>query len=160
MGRPLGWFKAVYNPAPYGVYLYLMLVYMLINLIEERAYIGQTTLTLNDRLNMHDRQVKELSQAPVHEAMRRWPEKDLWLAVVLQNCYDQIELDRCEERWIERCHTAEYGVGYNVQRTCHGTSEKQKRIAADMSEEQREKFREWGRKGARVSAQRKRLSIS
>lgn len=148
-GGPLASLEAIYSPAPYGVYLYLMLVYMLINLIEERAYIGQTTLTLNDRLNMHDRQVKDLSLAPIHEAMRRWPEKDLWLAVVLQNCYDQFELDRCEEYWIERCHTAECGVGYNVQRSCHGTSEKQKHTATNMSEEQREKFREWGRKGAK-----------
>lgn len=152
-----------------------MLVYMLLNVIEERAYVGQTTKTLKERLATHAESVKLGSRAPVHEAMRRWPQPEYWLNVVLQNCYDQEELDRCEEAWIERCCSADTGVGYNTHRTVatkkqrapiseeqrdffrqcgqkgaeHG--KKGARRREDMSEEEREKYREWGRKGALAS---------
>lgn len=122
-----------------------MLVYMLLNIIEERAYVGQTTTTPNDRLHLHFEQVKEGSQAPVHEALRKWPEKEWWIMVVLQNCYDQEELDRAEESWIKYCHSADSAVGYNIRRTVSTP------VQRPMSEERREFFRECGRRGAAKS---------
>ena len=123
-----------------------MLVYMMLNTIEERAYIGQTKMTMAARIKLHHEEVAEGSRTPIHTAMRRWDSEDFWLCVVLQNCYTEDELNRSEELWIERCHTAESGVGYNVKRVATGGKKQ-----APMSPERREFFRECGRRGAQRS---------
>jgi len=127
----------------------------------------------------HGDAVREGSRAPIHEAMRRWPDKWAWTEVVLQNCYSQEELDKAEEDWISHCCSADSGIGYNVHRTCHGgkhtmtirtrrpMSEEQREFYSiqgkkgashgvkgahkNMSEAEREKYREWGKKGAAKS---------
>lgn len=93
-----------------------MIIYMIINLITERAYIGQTRKALNTRLNEHFEDAQRyFSSAPLHEAMRKYPEHDIWDAVVLQNCYDQQQLDIAERYWIEYCNTRDGAIGYNVR---------------------------------------------
>lgn len=127
-----------------------MLVYMLLNVVEERAYIGQTNMTFGDRLNLHKESAKGGSDAPLHVAMRRWPDDWTWTYVILQNCYTQDELDKAEEAWIAYCCTADTGVGYNVHRTCHrgGTQQPKERKRAPITDEQREFYRQCGMKGA------------
>jgi len=156
----------------------LMVIYMKLNLIEERVYVGQTNMTVADRFKLHDEAVKGGHQDPLHKAMRRWPENWAWTYVVLQNCYSQEELNAAEDYWIEYTCCTDPMVGYNVQRTSNNIQERYVKSRApvteeqrefyriqgkkgaahgnkgskqDMSEEEREKFREYGRKGAEKS---------
>lgn len=149
-----------------------MIIYMIINVIEERAYIGQTSLTLNDRLSDHWESATSGSTSLLHAAMRKWNDRCFWDAVVLQQCYDQSELDSWEATLINELSTREPGVGYNTRmesnnkrsgdnnfyRECgkkgaaHGA--KGARPKHLMSEEELTRYREWGRQGAAVAKQR------
>jgi hypothetical protein len=120
-----------------------MLVYMLLNEVEERCYVGSTEKTVIARLAEHWALARGGARSPLHEAMNRWPHDEYWTYVVLQNCYSLEELSEAEERWISHCHSADTGVGYNVHRTVHGGSRKQ----PQMTEQRREFFRECGRRG-------------
>ena len=167
-----------------------MIVYMLLNLIEERAYVGQTVNTVNQRVKGHWDDTKKGDDSILHTAMRKWDDPSLWTYVVLQNCYSQQELDVAEAWWIRELCTVEPGVGYNSKqgssvvkrsprdarsalttaeldfyRACgHAGAEKQRELnggkhrkKSDMTEEEREKFREWGRKGALKSKELAKL---
>ena len=49
-----------------------MLVYMLVNVITEKAYVGQTQKSLAERWRDHKKQAMGGSTAPLHVAMREW----------------------------------------------------------------------------------------
>lgn len=125
-----------------------MLVYMLLNEVEERCYIGQTTKTLETRLSEHWAAAKDGSNTRLHEAMRRWDDRSFWTHVVLQNCYEAEQLDPIEAMWIELCGSKDHTVGYNERL---GSPEKKRTAQPPMTEERREFFRECGRRGAAKS---------
>jgi len=148
-----------------------MIVYMVVNLIEERAYVGQTMQTLAERMLAHWEGSRTGSMSLLHVAMRKWNDSCFWDAVVLQPCYSQVELDSWESKWIDELSTREPGVGYNARheapkrprldgfyRECgmkgavHGR--KGARPKAQMSETELERYREWGRKGARIAKEK------
>lgn len=159
-----------------------MLVYMLLNTIEERCYVGQTVKTAEARWKEHWDDARGGDSSAVHAAMRKWDDRELWWTyVVLQHCYSQEELDAAEAAWIEKCSAREPGVGYNARaerfvrsprdaRT--GLTDKERRFyreqgmkgavhgkkgarpRAEMTEAERERYREWGRKGAQRSKER------
>lgn len=144
-----------------------MLIYMLLNTIEERCYVGQTTKSLQARWTEHKAQARGGAITPLHAALRKWDSEDLWERVVLQNCYNLEQLDQAEAAWIQICNALETGVGYNVRpegfivattRRTEMTDDERARYRewgrrgarprGEMSEEEREKYRAWGRKGA------------
>ena len=169
-----------------------MMVYMLLNTITERAYVGATDKTLEERWQRHLNDSRSGSAAPLHVALREWPEA-LWLPVVLVNCYTTEELSAAEAWWIERTEVHDPQVGYNDGRASYvdtvtngkrggnplviggdretsplnGKTPEQRRQyfsdcgkrgaaagrkgakpKAEMTEADRERYREWGRKGA------------
>jgi hypothetical protein len=141
-----------------------MLIYMLLNTITEKAYIGQTVNTLRDRHNDHLELARGGSSAPIHVALREWPEW-AWLPVVLQNCYAESELDAAEDAWIELCQTRRGSVGYNLRRggfAGRGDSEVDGRLAfrnkkaarhrEDMTAEELEVYRQHGLRGTKRKA--------
>jgi hypothetical protein len=125
-----------------------MLVYMLLNEVEERCYVGQTTKTLEAWLSEHWDSVRAGSQTRLHTAMRQWNDQCFWTYVVLQYCYEPAQLDASETLWIRSCDLLDPAIGYNER---GGSPEKQRRAQPRMSEERREFFRECGRKGAAKS---------
>ena len=149
-----------------------MLVYMLVNVITEKAYVGQTQKSLAERWRDHKKQAMGGSTAPLHVAMREWNNDDLWDRVVLQCCYSVAQLDEAEEAWTEACSTRDGAVGYNAKKQSpvpeHPGSIETGKLAfhnpnaarpkALMSEEERQKFREWGKKGAAASKKKCKLS--
>jgi len=125
---------------------------MLLNLIEERAYVGQTNNTLAERLRAHWASAREGDSSAVHSAMRKWDSDELWTSVVLQNCYSQPDLDAAESWWMNELSTLEPGVGYNQRRgptTKRTASPRDPR--APMSEIEREFYRECGKRGGAAS---------
>ncbi len=132
-----------------------MLVYMLLNVITEKAYVGQTIHTLDKRLRGHWEQADGQSSAQIHDAMREWHDPCFWDMVVLQHCYDQSQLDQAEAAWQHICNTHDPAIGYNArkEKIDNGNSLTTTRVnspIANMTQEQaREYYREQGRKGTK-----------
>jgi hypothetical protein len=138
-----------------------MLVYMLINVITEKAYVGQTQKSLAERWKDHKRSAAEGSDSPLHTAIREWNNDELWDRVVLQVCYSIEQLNQAEEVWMTACSTRDGAVGYNVRRVIGVSYDNVEtgmlasknpntcRPRADMSEELLEYFRQCGRRGGR-----------
>jgi len=157
-----------------------MIIYVLVNSIEERVYVGQTTKSLEERVNAHwHAALKENMNTRLCKAIRTTPQRELWETIVLQVVYDVEDLDRLEQAWIDRFDSCSGALGYNG-RTQTGTDVGRRRrrvhddesvemfkewgrrgaaagkaAAASMTPERREQFREWGRLGAaRAKARR------
>ena len=155
-----------------------MIIYMLLNTVTDKVYIGRTHGTIENRIKGHwDHALKEGGTTFLSEAIRDYPDKELWDFIVLQHCYSEQQFCDAESAWIEICSARCANVGYNMH-TSKNTSqshpvkdrayfsavgkkggEKSKAMGksktrAEMSEEEREKFREWGRKGARRSKEK------
>lgn len=118
-----------------------MVIYMLLNLIEERCYVGQTKGTLKERVASHWEQARGGGTSILNEAMRKWDAPHFWEAVVLQRCTSEFALDDMETYWIDELSSRTPGVGYNA-RPGQGK---------ELTEEQREYFRRAGREGAKAS---------
>lgn len=153
-----------------------MIIYMLFNEITEKAYIGKTTHTLDERWEGHVYAASTTSTSPMSRAIRKWG-TDVWIRVVLQSCMSEEEMDVAEGNWIQRCETYDPAIGYNVVRVPSGEEKallwyakqvaKQRvrtydtplpRRREDMSEEELQRYRDWGKLGAQVSCQRKNMS--
>lgn len=135
---------------------------MLLNIVEERVYIGQTKHTVLKRIAEHWSNADHDLQTPLSHAMRKWPQQEYWTYVVLQNCYSTDELNSSEERWINYCCSADTAIGYNVHRTAHvlpvqhTSKPKEKKVSAFSlltPEEKSEFFRNCGKKGALKAAE-------
>lgn len=147
-----------------------MIVYMLLNTVTEKAYIGATDGTLEARWKRHLQETVAAGSS-LGRALRDWPE-ELWLRVVLCNCYTVEELAAAERSWIQACGTLDPGIGYNQSAIMYdaGVTKEGKRSGGDVltaavrassplagmdPEQRREYFRAAGKRGALKSATRK-----
>lgn len=172
------------------VYVNVMIVYMLLNTVTEKAYVGATDKSLNERWKRHRKDAAHGSQSRLHAAMREWSCEDLWERVVLANCYSVEELSEAEEAWMSIAGTSDPSVGYNDNKVSYarsvlngkkggdpvkkgktngapspleGLSEAEQKEffracgrkgtkpKAELTDEERERYREWGRRGAEKS---------
>ena len=92
-----------------------MIVYMLLNTVTEKSYVGATDKPLDERWQRHLKDARHGSTWPLHVAMRDWPE-EVWLPIVLVNCYSLKELSQAEAAWRTICCTNDPAVGYNDDR--------------------------------------------
>lgn len=141
-----------------------MIVYMLLNTVTERCYIGATVGTLAERWKRHLDESRG-GEGRLGRALSEWGE-ELWLPVVLCNCYSAEELSAAERAWqLETC-CFDPDVGYNEHRGSYASTVKAGRKGGDPihaavrassplaglnPEERREYFREAGRRGAAKS---------
>jgi hypothetical protein len=129
-----------------------MIVYLLLNVVTEKAYVGSTVRTLKERVDYHWADARKGSEAQLHREMRLW-DSEFWDAVVLQNCYDELQLSQAEAAWIALLSTREPNVGYNsrFEPLEGGKQRGMQRKREQMTEEERERFRTWGKLGAEKS---------
>lgn len=150
-----------------------MLVYMLVNEVTDMVYVGQTLQGLFERMKEHENSAKVGSRTRLSNAIREYG-FEMFTPVVLQNCYDTDTLNRAEECWIEYTCCREPAIGYNTAKGAVGIVidknekieeltdkfskaklKKQKTTVSPLlTEEEREKYRAWGRKGAAISKER------
>lgn len=90
-----------------------MLVYLLLNTVTEKAYVGLTTGRMRERLKQHVVKSKRGVSSSLYDAMRAWPDMRCWEAVILERHDDLDELLRAERRWILELETNDPAVGYN-----------------------------------------------
>ena len=139
-----------------------MIVYMLLNTVTEKCYVGATDGTLQARWRRH---LKETiaGGSSLGRALRDWPE-EFWLLTVLANCCDTEELSKAETAWMSICCSLEPGVGYNESTVPYvidgkrngadvltATVKASSPLAGLTIEQRREYFREAGRRGAAKS---------
>jgi len=153
-----------------------MIIYMLLNEVTEKVYIGKSINSLPHRLAGHIDAMQSGSTSRLHAELKRWPE-ECWTAVVLQHCYSEEELALAEGNWIAATEATDPAVGYNshyvpssadiamnalasIKRgrkdseffaACGRKGAAKVKRRADMTPEEIERFREWGRKGAAKS---------
>lgn len=89
-------------------------VYMALNTVTERAYVGSSKYGLARRRQAH--RGDALKKRQLNRFLRALLEWDdcCWEWVVLERCSTEGELDAAERRWIAECGTLDAGVGYNT----------------------------------------------
>lgn len=120
-----------------------MVVYMLLNRVNDMVYVGQTTKPLNARLTEHRGAAKRGRRGLLYDDIRAcgW---DAFEAVVLERCETIEQLNAYERLWIEETSACDHGVGYNQREGGHNKR---------LSEGARRACREAGRRGASQRAQ-------
>jgi len=139
-----------------------MIVYMLLNTVTEKIYIGATKGTLLDRWAAHLKAASAGSECQLHHAIRSWP-SEFWEVVVICNCYSEQEMSDAEQAWQRRCDALNPSVGYNESRISYSIAQKHggdpltavtkpgSPLSGLTIEERREYFRAAGRRGAAKS---------
>lgn len=81
-------------------------IYGIENLVNQKIYVGQTHRTLEKRLKEHKRK-----NSYIGKAIRKYGAEN-FVAVILEECETQEELNACEIKWIAKLKCL-YPNGYN-----------------------------------------------
>jgi len=90
-----------------------MIVYLLRNCANGKCYIGQTRTSIADRMTSHRANARCGTKSPISRAIAKhgW---DNFEVEVLEEAYDDIDLDMAERFWIE-CYGSLVPNGYNLE---------------------------------------------
>lgn len=86
-------------------------IYLIINLINGKFYVGQTTLTPEQRFREHI--YSKMKQDYFHAAIRKYG-KDAFVVEEIGRFETQEETNEAEKFWIERYNTCNCALGYNT----------------------------------------------
>lgn len=95
-----------------------MLIYKIINNINSRMYIGQTTKTLEERIETYWKEYRwSCKPRPIISAMRKYGFDNFYFEIIEDNIKTQKELDDKERYYITQVyHSLISEKGYNVER--------------------------------------------
>jgi len=90
-----------------------MLVYMLLNTVNEKCYVGLTVARMRQRIKQHVRHVRgDPRGGRLYDDMRSYP-LECWEAIVLERFTDIDAMLKAERSWIQACGSLDPAVGYN-----------------------------------------------
>ena len=93
-----------------------MLIYKITNDVNDKVYIGQTTMTLNKRVHLYEDEYKFSSRSrPIISAMRKYGFEKFHFDVLKDNIKTKEELDSFEIKYIKKFNSADKKFGYNVE---------------------------------------------
>lgn len=93
-----------------------MLIYKITNDVNDKVYIGQTTMTLNKRVHLYEDEYKFSSRSrPIISAMRKYGFEKFHFNVLKDNIKTKEELDSFEIKYIKKFNSANKKFGYNVE---------------------------------------------
>ena len=127
-----------------------MIIYMTVNLINKKIYIGQDSMNRSEYLG---------SGLLISNAIKRYGSQNFH-KIILEHCSSKDELDEREKFWINKLNSNKKGVGYNIARGGEGgdvltNHPRRKEIIKKMS------LHGGNRKGAKLSRESKdRISKS
>jgi group I intron endonuclease len=108
-------------------------IYLLINEIDEKIYVGQTRRGVTRRKLEHIKDSEKGSRHRLHTAMRKWGSNHFTISTIAR-VKTREESDREERFWIDTLHTNDPKIGYNMTLGGDGvddpTGEVAKKIAA------------------------------
>ena len=93
-----------------------MLIYLVTNKINGCVYVGQTTLSLEERKRYHEREslCKSRKTVKFHNALLKYGFDNFeWM--ILQKCNSQDELDYYEQLYISQYNSCDRVKGYNLK---------------------------------------------
>jgi group I intron endonuclease len=90
-----------------------MIIYRIINTLNNKCYIGKTTYSLSVRKSNHISDAKKGSNQYIHKAIRKYGEEHFTFEVLDDSCETETELNEHEMFWIKFLHT-KAPDGYNL----------------------------------------------
>ena len=97
-----------------------MLIYKHTNKINNKAYIGKTIKTMEERLSEHVKSALSGSETPFHKAIRKYG-IDNFTSEILENNINENKLNLKEIYWIDKENTlCNIGHGYNITKGGEG----------------------------------------
>lgn len=121
-----------------------MIVYGVLNVINGKIYIGQTTKSLEQRKKQHERDIKSRSPYIFHRALNKYGwENFKWY--IIKRCRNQEDLNNSEIATISQLKTQNYLYGYNISKGGRGgaivkrivTEETKRRISESVKKAMR-----------------------
>lgn len=120
---------------PYGV------VYMIVNLVNGKRYVGQTIQDPKVRYRDHINGVKGNWNSLIHRAIKKYG-KENFIFGVIEECQNREELNDLEEKMIEFYNSHVDSHGYNIEKKYMGSK--------IVSESTKEKMRKSSNKPERI----------
>jgi hypothetical protein len=120
-----------YRVNGFGDFMY-GIVYLATNTINKKVYIGQTTMTLNQRISCH--RINKRCRL-FHRAIQKYG-MDVFQWTTLAECVSKEELDQKEMYWIEKLNANNPVFGYNLKSGGAGNgkhSEETKKLLSDIA---------------------------
>lgn len=92
----------------------MKLIYKIVNKINNKHYIGQTTKSLEERFSQHiyDSLIKK-DDKPLHRAIRKYGPENFYIELV-EEVDDSTSLDEREQYWIAYYNSYGQPNGYNA----------------------------------------------
>lgn len=91
-----------------------MLVYKLTNKVNNKIYIGQTTVNLKTRLQWHFAPSAIKNNMLISKAIKKYG-RESFTSEIIQECSSINELNLREAYWIESLNSGDRKVGYNIK---------------------------------------------
>lgn len=92
-------------------------IYVITNLINNKQYVGQTSISISERFKQHIQDSKRYTDRPLYRAFQKYGINNFRIQE-LESC-DESELSHKEKQWIEKLNT--YHCGYNATLGGEGT---------------------------------------
>lgn len=87
-------------------------IYLLLNKLNGKKYVGQTTTTIASRWGTHLKDRHKLN-TPLYKALRKFGPGSFEIRLLAQ-CESQSQLNRSEQYWIKKLNTL-FPLGYNLR---------------------------------------------
>lgn len=126
-----------------------MLIYKIINDINNRIYIGQTTLSLKERIYNYKKEFKhDTRHRPILDAMRKYGFEHFFFEIVEDNIQTQEDLDEKEKYYIQFYHSLCKENGYNIELGGNGRGKHSEETKKKISKAQKGELNHmWGKTG-------------
>lgn len=126
-----------------------MIIYKITNIINNKIYIGQSILTLNERISSYIKEVKYSSKnRPIIAAMKKYGFYNFVFSILEQDIFDKKILDEKERYYIQKYKTLCSESGYNVELGGNGPGKHSEETKSKISKSQLgQKNHMYGKKG-------------
>lgn len=88
-------------------------IYLLVNLINGKIYVGQTSVGVNARWRQHLYSADCQDPKPLYRAIRKYGKDNFKISVVETPVFRE-DLDHLETEWITKLNSTDPSVGYNL----------------------------------------------
>ena len=112
-----------------------MHIYLVTNLVNGKHYVGQTTLSVEERWKEHIKKAKTGRRNRLYYAIRKHG-PEAFIAEGLTGCDSQEQMNRLESLWIILLKTYDYKYGYNMTLGgdgCSGIEDVRERMSKAIS---------------------------
>ena len=124
-------------------------IYKITNLKNNKIYIGQTTLTLKERIRLYKNDVKwKPNCRPIISAMSKYGFDHFFFTILVDNIKTKKELDKKEREYIQKYQSLISQNGYNIELGGNSIGKHSEETKRKISEAQLgEKNHMYGKKG-------------